>query len=248
MELLFEVVAGADPGTRLGAPGPEVVIGRDPAASDVVLTDPRVSRRHAIVRAGGAGLTIEDLGSSGGTTVNGAPVTGETPLAAGDVVRLGDTELRVVAEVDPGHAPTVAGPMPPPSQEADAAAESAEAAAAARPPGRARLVLIPLALFVGVSLAVYGLARAHVFEKEASAAPVTLGDAAHGQAVFQATCSGCHGAQAQGGVGPALAGNTITVATAAATIRAGRGIMPAGLVTGADEADVLAYLQTIFAK
>jgi mono/diheme cytochrome c family protein len=79
-----------------------------------------------------------------------------------------------------------------------------------------------------------------------AAAPA--GDAARGQQIFAATCAGCHGAQAEGGVGPALAGNPIGIEQALATIRSGRGVMPAGLVTGVDEQDVAAYLGTILAS
>ncbi len=45
---------------------------------DIVLTDPRVSRRHAVVRLEGTALTVEDLGSSAGTAVNGTTIAGPT--------------------------------------------------------------------------------------------------------------------------------------------------------------------------
>src|SRR4051812_21351838 len=48
---------------------PGSVIGRD--ACDVVLPDPEVSRKHAVVRNGAHGPTIQDLGSLNGTFVNG---------------------------------------------------------------------------------------------------------------------------------------------------------------------------------
>ena len=81
-----------------------------------------------------------------------------------------------------------------------------------------------------------------------AAAPVTLGDAVRGQAIFKQTCGGCHGMNAEGGVGPRLAGAQITVAAAKTQIDNGGGIMPAKLVSGSREDDVLAYLATIFAK
>ncbi|MEW6581817.1 MAG: c-type cytochrome [Actinomycetota bacterium] len=232
---LFEVVGGTGAGARIAAAGAETVIGRDPSC-DVVLDDPRVSRRHAVVRIADGAAVIADIGSTGGTWVNGTRTAGPVPLAAGDAVRLGDTELLVVWEPQPAAA-TVAAPAaspPPPAPAADAP-----------PRGRARLVAIPAALLVGVTLVVYGLARARPFEKSAPATPVALGDATRGLAVYQATCAGCHGGQGEGGVGPALAGNPIAVDDAVATIRSGRGVMPAALVTGTDEADVAAYLATI---
>ena len=48
-----------------------------------------------------------------------------------------------------------------------------------------------------------------------------------------------------GGIGPRLVGLDITVAQAKAQIDNGGGVMPAGLVSGTKEEDVLAYLATI---
>ena len=76
-------------------------------------------------------------------------------------------------------------------------------------------------------------------------APAANGDAAHGHALFNAKCSSCHGERGSGGIGPRLAGASITLDAARATIDEGASGMPAGLVTGQDEDDVLAYLGTI---
>ena len=48
--------------------GTEYRIGRDEAA-DIVLTDKRVSWRHAVLRADGSTWVLEDLGSTNGTYV-----------------------------------------------------------------------------------------------------------------------------------------------------------------------------------
>ena len=57
--------------------GGQVVVGRDPGAADVILDQDRdVSRRHATFSPSGAGLTVEDLGSTNGTFVNGHRLTG----------------------------------------------------------------------------------------------------------------------------------------------------------------------------
>ncbi|HQT94942.1 MAG TPA: SpoIIE family protein phosphatase [Thermoanaerobaculaceae bacterium] len=61
--------------------------GRDPSC-DVVIAEPTVSRRHAQASWDGREFVIEDLGSSGGTFVNGIKVQ-RAVLHAGDVVRLG---------------------------------------------------------------------------------------------------------------------------------------------------------------
>lgn len=114
--------------------------------------------------------------------------------------------------------------------------------------GRRSLVLL-LAIFLAVSFGVYGLARWHPLRTSgASSAPLVTGDPQTGQRVFAGACAGCHGQRAEGGVGPALAGNPIALAAAREVIRQGRGIMPAGLVSGADEAAVLGYLETILAS
>lgn len=72
-----------------------LVLGRM-SDSDVVVADPRASRRHAEVRPAGHGFALVDLGSMNGTTVNGASVR-EHPLEDGDEIRIGSTVLRFEA-------------------------------------------------------------------------------------------------------------------------------------------------------
>jgi pSer/pThr/pTyr-binding forkhead associated (FHA) protein len=74
--------------------GGEIVLGRDPSCA-MPLPGDDVSRRHARVAPDEEGHVVVDLGSTNGTFVNGARVTTERLLQAGDVVRLGQTELRV---------------------------------------------------------------------------------------------------------------------------------------------------------
>jgi len=112
-----------------------------------------------------------------------------------------------------------------------------------------RIVVLPLVLFAVVSTSVFTLAKLHLAKPAAGVAgPVTLGNAQRGQLTFTEKCAGCHGTKAEGGIGPALAGAHITVDAAKAQIDNGGGTMPAGLVTGRREDDVLAYLATIFTK
>jgi pSer/pThr/pTyr-binding forkhead associated (FHA) protein len=82
-------------------------------ATDLVIEDPQVSRRHASVRPAGDALEVEDLGSRNGTWVNGTRVDGTTRLAPGDRVRMGDTTFEVEG-VAVRAAPTEAGPEPVP--------------------------------------------------------------------------------------------------------------------------------------
>jgi len=72
-----------------------LVIGRD-AACDIVLVDPRISRRHARISPVGEGISFADLDSSNGLFLNGVQQASGS-LHVGDVLRLGDTELLVVS-------------------------------------------------------------------------------------------------------------------------------------------------------
>lgn len=69
-----------------------MVIGRDPAAG-VTLIDGRVSRRHAVLRVREGAVTVEDLGSTNGTGVNGESVSTRA-LVPGDELSVGGVPLR----------------------------------------------------------------------------------------------------------------------------------------------------------
>ena len=75
-----------------------VTIGRLPDCT-IVLADPNVIRVHAEVRpvpdrsGGTSEYAVVDRGSTNGTRVNGAPVTGSRTLAAGDTITLGATSI-----------------------------------------------------------------------------------------------------------------------------------------------------------
>jgi hypothetical protein len=67
-----------------------LTIGRD-ITNDIVINDPEVSRHHLRLTRGAGGFTIEDLGSTNGTFVNGQRLTGARPLRNGELVGLGET-------------------------------------------------------------------------------------------------------------------------------------------------------------
>jgi FHA domain-containing protein len=77
---------------RLLVPPRGGVIGRS-RDCEVVLDDAGISRRHAEIRPGPHGWTIEDLGSTNGVLVNGHATHGAQPLTPGDRVELGSTEI-----------------------------------------------------------------------------------------------------------------------------------------------------------
>ena len=71
----------------------ENIIGRS-AASDVRLNYPSISRQHAaLCRGEDEQWTIYDLGSKGGTAVNGEAVEGSAPVKLGDTITLGGVPL-----------------------------------------------------------------------------------------------------------------------------------------------------------
>jgi hypothetical protein len=71
--------------------GDRVVVGRL-ASSGIHLDDSNVSREHAAFVRTDEGWVIEDLGSTNGTMLNGAPVT-RALLVDGDVVEIGVSRL-----------------------------------------------------------------------------------------------------------------------------------------------------------
>ncbi len=79
-------------GRRLLVPPGGGTVGRS-RDCDVVLDDAGISRQHAAIRPGPDGWTVEDLGSTNGVRVNGAPLRGAQPLQPGDRVELGSTEI-----------------------------------------------------------------------------------------------------------------------------------------------------------
>lgn len=76
-------------------------IGRD-ITNDIVINDPEVSRHHLRLTQGGSGYTVEDLGSTNGTFVNGQRLTGARPLMPGDMLGLGETVTLAYESVGAG--------------------------------------------------------------------------------------------------------------------------------------------------
>jgi predicted component of type VI protein secretion system len=93
-----------------------ITLGRD-ITNDIVINDPEVSRHHTRLTRGGGGYTLEDLGSTNGTFVNGQRLMGARPLSGGDQVGLGETvtlsyESTVAMAADLGQRPTMVGSSP----------------------------------------------------------------------------------------------------------------------------------------
>lgn len=69
------------------------VVGREAASVVELGEDDFASARHARIDPRSDGVWVEDLGSTNGTFVNGGRISAER-LKPGDVVRIGQTELR----------------------------------------------------------------------------------------------------------------------------------------------------------
>jgi hypothetical protein len=71
------------------------IVGRDAGSGIRLDSDEFVSARHARIEPRVDGTWIDDLGSTNGTFVNGSRVKKARALRPGDVVRIGETELRL---------------------------------------------------------------------------------------------------------------------------------------------------------
>jgi predicted component of type VI protein secretion system len=134
-ELNLEIVEGPSAGRQIALSAP-LVVGRG-EESEIVLDDPRVSRRHVRISPHGGTAVVEDLQSSNGTFVNGNELYAPATVGPGDDILVGVTvlEVRTVAQIaaQPSAVrpvpqaiaaePTV--PPPPPVQQQAAPAQAA---------------------------------------------------------------------------------------------------------------------------
>ena len=86
------VVVGPDTGKERTADGPELSIGTAPS-SDLVLSDPTVSRHHCAIEAGRRGFHLRDLGSTNGTRL-GHHFVDSIYLGGEAVISLGTTAVK----------------------------------------------------------------------------------------------------------------------------------------------------------
>jgi predicted component of type VI protein secretion system len=148
----LRVLTGPAVGARL-ALEPEFTLGRGDAAS-ARLDDPTASRLHARVACGEAGPLLQDLGSKNGLSLNGRRLRRPGLLRDGDRIKIGATELLVVApSLAPGRPSSCAPPAAP--ARCGAARARAWTPAGARRPRRRLLFASALlaALAAGLLLA-----------------------------------------------------------------------------------------------
>ncbi|WP_433003930.1 FHA domain-containing protein [Kribbella sp. CA-294648] len=87
------VETGAHEGQRINLTGARLTVGRLPSC-EVRFDTPYLSRQHAALWQQDGADYIEDLGSAGGTFVNGQAVTAPRRLYPGDRVAFADLQLR----------------------------------------------------------------------------------------------------------------------------------------------------------
>ncbi|MER5636297.1 FHA domain-containing protein [Kitasatospora sp. NPDC002227] len=145
----LRVVGGPDAGGVHRLHGEQISVGRSSEA-DVPLDDPDVSRLHLALHLAADGqVTVQDLGSTNGTTLDGRFLRGEpAELPEGALLRLGESTLQLArpepAEPRPaapdgqGHLELAAAPPARPATAAPAPAPEPEQPTA---PGRARSLL-----------------------------------------------------------------------------------------------------------
>ncbi len=75
------------------------------------IAEPSVSSHHCEILLRGADVVVHDLNSTNGTFINGNQITGEAVLKPGQVLKLGQIELKLEAE----GAPAAASPSPAPA-------------------------------------------------------------------------------------------------------------------------------------
>ncbi|MBI5509685.1 MAG: sigma 54-dependent Fis family transcriptional regulator [Deltaproteobacteria bacterium] len=101
---LCRVISGPNVGVEVALGARPLVIGAE-AGCDVVLADPKVSRRHVELQLRPAGVFVHDLESRNGTFAQGAQVT-TAILPFGTAIKVGDTSIRIVEPSRPSVPPS----------------------------------------------------------------------------------------------------------------------------------------------
>jgi Nif-specific regulatory protein len=91
-------------------PGQAVTIGRAPT-NQIVIKDERCSRCHAEIFFTESEWTLRDLDSRNGTAVANTRVRGDYILRAGDIVRIGQSQLRFVHDLSKAFTESNIGPL-----------------------------------------------------------------------------------------------------------------------------------------
>ena len=82
------------PGVTFTLDAATISIGRGATNEVQIESDEYASTRHARFEPRRDGVYVDDVGSTNGTYVNGVRLTREQKLAPGDLIRIGETDLR----------------------------------------------------------------------------------------------------------------------------------------------------------
>lgn len=107
MPSLF-ILTGEQAGKQFVLANRPLSIGREPGR-DIQVIDPKVSRKHALLRHEGDRFYISPSKALNGIVINGAKIEAETALNEGDEIVLGDTMLRFTHSTDPAASNAVFG-------------------------------------------------------------------------------------------------------------------------------------------
>ena len=94
------ITSGDNAGTHFPLANRPLSIGRDPAR-DIQLADPKVSRKHCLIRRCGDEYVLQPFQSVNCVLINGSEISDEVVLKDRDKIELGDTTLRFRAADDP---------------------------------------------------------------------------------------------------------------------------------------------------
>jgi hypothetical protein len=86
--------ADLDEGQDFELDSAQLTIGRGGQNDVTIRSDEYASARHARFEPRQDGVWVQDLGSTNGTYLNGARLENPRRLTAGDIVRVGETDLR----------------------------------------------------------------------------------------------------------------------------------------------------------
>ena len=90
------VVSGPGAGTGFTIDRERIIVGRGPGV-DRAFDDSAMSRQHAAIEFCGTGFRLRDLGSTNGTTLNGAAVL-SAELRHGDRFQIGSRQFLIALE------------------------------------------------------------------------------------------------------------------------------------------------------
>ena len=94
------ITAGPQAGKYFPLANRPLAVGRDPAR-DIQILDPKVSRKHFIVRRAGDDYVLVPFKSVNAVLVNGEEIASEVILRDRDKIEIGDTTLRFRVNDDP---------------------------------------------------------------------------------------------------------------------------------------------------